>query len=292
MIADIAVPEESFFQKRTEADEAFFHLICEIDAAGVEVETRNHLCKRIPFFYYEFTSFPLVTLVPVAVKKALAEIAWFLNPKSIPCPPELNDWWDGQLDDYGYYINGYGDQLRRFSTRLGTYDQIEEIISQLKSHPFSRRNLITTWNPAEMSAITEVNDNPKTPATCHLTMVQFFVDSDGSMTVTDYQRSGDCLAGVKHNWVQHWALFTWIAHRAGLRLKKMIWIGGDLHIYQEESHIRVASTIIDSYPEFVDSIWPRLVYNPTSEDFRPEDFSVEWSHDKPEPLTKERVKLL
>jgi thymidylate synthase len=292
MPVEIKIPKDHEFQERTEADEAFFHLISEIDCNGVEVVTRNALCKRIPFFYYEFTSLPLVTLVPVAVKKALLEMAWFLNPQPTTCPEVLRDWWAGQLDSDGFYVCGYGDQLRRFSTPLGSYDQVEEIIEQLKNHPYSRRNLLTTWNPAEMSSIAEVNDNPKTPATCHLTMVQFFVDPDGSLTVTDYQRSGDVLAGVKHNWVQHWAFFTWLAHRAGLTLKKMIWIGGDLHIYQEESHLRVAQAVMDEYPEFITTIRPKLAYTPTSEDFNPNDFSVHWPCEKPEPVTKERVKLL
>ncbi len=283
---------EVVYEDRTEADEAFFHLLCDIDCNGVEVNTRNHPCQRIPFWYYEFYSLPIVTLVPVAVKKALIEMEWFLNPRPTKCPDEIKDWWEGQLDSEGHYICGYGDQLRRFGTLIGSYDQIEEIIEQLKHHPYSRRNLITTWHPSEMASITEINDNPKTPATCHLTMVQFFVDPDGTMTVTEFQRSGDGLAGVKHNWVQHWALFTWLAHRAGLKLKKMIWIGGDLHIYQEESHKRVAKAVIDGYPECVNHIRPVLVYNPTSEDFKAEDFSIEWPCEKPEPLTKERVKLL
>lgn len=291
-IAYSHIPVTATYEQRTQADEAFFNLICEIDCNGVEVTTRNALCKRIPFYYYEFTDFPLVTLVPVAVKKALREMQWFLEPKPTPCPDELKDWWAGQLDADGYYICGYGDQLRRFSTPLGSYDQVKEIIDQLKLHQYSRRNLLTTWNPAEMASITESNENPKTPATCHLTMVQFFVDPDGSLTVTDYQRSGDTLAGVKHNWVQHWCFFTWLAHRAGLSLKKMIWIGGDLHIYQEESHLRVAKCVMDEYPEFIQNVRPKLVYTPSSEDFIPEDFKIEWSIDKPEPVTRERVKLL
>jgi thymidylate synthase len=283
---------EIVFNPRTEADEAFFNLLCDIDSSGVIVNTRNHLCKRLPFWFFEFYSFPIVTVVPVAFKKALVEMAWFLEPKPTKCPEEIKDWWEDQLDSEGHYICGYGDQLRRFGTLLGSYDQIEEIIQQLKHHPYSRRNIITTWNPAEMASITEINDNPKTPATCHLTMVQFFVDPDGSLTITDYQRSGDCLLGIKHNWVQHWALFTWLAHRAGLTLKKMIWIGGDLHVYQEESHIRVSNTVMENYPQYVETISPKLVYKPTSEDFKPEDFSIEWPCEKPEPLTKERVKLL
>lgn len=289
---NLLLKEEDQFFDRTEADDSFFYLLGHIDQAGKLVSTRNSLCKRIRFFSCEFTSFPLVTVVPVAVKKALIEMEWFLSKKLLPRPDEIADWWEGQLSEDGYYLCGYGDQLRRFYGVAGLFDQIDEAIEQLRGHPYSRRNLITTWNPPEMANITEINDNPKTPANCHLTMVQFFVDPDGSLHVNSYQRSGDCLAGVKHNWVQHWALFAWMAHRAGLKIGSMTWIGGDLHIYQEESHIRVANAVIDGYPNRVNTVRPQLIYTPTSEDFKASDFAVEWPCEKPETLTKERVKLI
>ena len=276
-------------ENRTEADDAYFGLLSEIEASGVMVETRNHLCRRIPFFFFEFTRFPLVTVKPVAVRKALIEMEWFMSKESIPCPDEIKDWWEGQLDPEGYYCGGYGDQLRRFS---GDFDQIIESIRTLENHPYSRRNIITSWNPKEMSFITRMNDNDRTPATCHLTLVQFFVRPGGFVHVNSYQRSGDTILGIIHNWVQHWALFTWMCHRAGLHMEKMVWIGGDLHVYQEESHKRIASCITEGFADLIEYVEPKLIYNPSSTEFKASDFSVEWTCDMPEPMTKERAKLL
>jgi hypothetical protein len=70
------------------------------------------------------------------------------------------------------------------------------------------------------------------------------------------------------------------------------WQGGDVHVYNEPSHIECADAIIHTLCPGFDAA-PRLVYTPTSEEFLAKDFSVEWDGvDIPEPVTTIRPKLL
>jgi thymidylate synthase len=232
-----------------------------------------------------------VTLKKTAVKKALREMEWFLSGNN-KCPDELKDWWAGQLDPSGCHWGGYADQLR-WSTYYGddAFDQIEYIIDGIKNSPNSRRLCISTWNTGEMVTITKMNKNPNTPSNCHLSFVQFFV-SGNRLNMWQYQRSADLLLGVCHNFVQHYGLLTYLAHKTGLKVGWYQWQGGDVHVYNEPSHIECADDIIHTPCPGFDAA-PRLVYTPTSEEFLAKDFSVEWDGvGIPEPVTTIRPKLL
>jgi thymidylate synthase len=282
---------------RTLADYEYWRLITDTINDGEKLTTRNHevfrQCVPRPSIFH---SFPLVTLKKTAVKKALREMEWFLSGDN-KCPDELKDWWDGQLDPEGHYWNGYADQLRSSTywdggtTKSETFDQIEYLIDGVKNSPNSRRLCISTWNTGEMATIAKTNKNPNTPSACHLSFVQFFV-SGNRLNMWQYQRSGDLLLGVCHNFVQHYSLLTYLAHKTGLKVGWYQWQGGDVHVYNEPSHIECAEAIINMKGESFNAV-PRLVYTPTSENFLAKDFSVEWDGaDIPEPVTMIRPKLL
>lgn len=274
---------------------AYNNIIRNILSTGDEIETRNGKVKSIAGGIGSMlTATPLVTARKTAWKKALREMEWFLSG-SATCPEELLDWWRGQLHKKRSYYLGYGNQLR-YSTfaenvlsgypEMGCFDQIEWLINELKTNPNSRRLLTTTWNPGEMANITETNQNPNTPATCHGTVTQYFV-RNGVLSFQTHQRSADILLGVPHNWIQYWAFGLWLAHRTGLKFGHIIWIFGDVHIYLEESHVKAAQAILkNDVPEYPG----QLVYSPTSDDFKASDFSL--SEPVPEPVVKIRPKLL
>jgi thymidylate synthase len=163
---------------------------------------------------------------------------WFLSGDT-KCPDELLDWWDGQLSPLGRYEFGYTYQLKRYG---GYHDQITTLIDGIIEHPHSRRHIITTWNPYEMDVITQLNQNTKTPTTCHNTISQFFVRGQ-NLYLTTYQRSADLLLGVPHNWIQTWALLLWVAYNTKYTPASMQWNFGDAHIYTEQSHLKVANDI-------------------------------------------------
>lgn len=262
---------------------------------GDKMTTRNHeTYSHIRLQPVVFDSFPLVTVRKTAWKKALLEMEWFLSGDS-ECPNELLDWWDGQLDNENCLIDGYSWQFRR-SIYIGyngeyrhfdQFDQVAFIRNELKNHKNSRRLLMTTWNPGEMANITVANDNPNTPTCCHGVVIQFFVRNN-KLHMTHYQRSADMLLGVPHNWVQYWAMLIYFAYHADLEIGSLQWLWGDAHIYNEESHTKTAYEIIEQAEDIDQDL--KMIYNPTSEEFKASDFSI--VGDIPKPAVITRPKLL
>ena len=276
-----------------QANEVYTTLLKQIMLDGDVVNTRNsEVYSHFNLPNVTFTKLPLITLRKTAWKKALHEMEWFLSGDT-GCPDELLDWWNGQLDTDRCLTSGYGAQLRHstfYDFRVdehNSFDQIEFIQDALKNNPNSRRLLMTTWNAGEMAYITETNNNPNTPTCCHSIVVQFFV-RNGLLSMKTYQRSADMLLGVPHNWVQSWAMLMWFAHHAGLKVGSMTWMWGDAHIYRESSHLKTVSDLIAF--ELTQDPPLSMVYNPTSEDFKASDFSIEGTI--PHPVITTRPKLL
>lgn len=305
----------------TSADLTYAFLLQDILRLNNVVETRNHSCYCNPFLdNVTFDSLPLITVRKTAWKLALIEMEWFMSG-SLKCPEKLAKWWDGQLNVDGNYINGYTEQFRNQTTTtyvrdehgmneyyLDGFDQISYILDGLKNHQHSRRLVMTSWNTGEMANITKTNNNPQTPSTCHSTLIQFFV-VNGELHVKHYQRSADTLLGVPCNWVQHWALLTYFAFHANLKVGSLTWVFGDAHIYNEESHIEAANQIIGAASDFISERWKRdtvngdieelklnLVYNYSGEldsfgtpKFAAADFTIEGEIPKPTVLTKPKL---
>lgn len=285
------------------ANNAYRELIESVLAFGDLITTRNHEA-----YSHIFTNsvildrFPLVTYRKTAWKKAIKEMEWFISGKD-QCPESLYDWWNNQLNKDGELLYGYAKQLRRYSdpsdSKLpcpyyGEYDQIKFILNALQTNPHSRRLLLTTWHPGEMSRITCTNDNPNTPTTCHNTVTQFFVRNN-HLNLFTYQRSADILLGVPHNWVQTWAMMLYFAYHANLKPGIVRWCFGDAHVYNEPSHIDVANKIINTK---LDDTGIELIYDPKEIQydknnvpiFKADDFIID--DVIPEPLITIRPKLL
>jgi thymidylate synthase len=256
---------------------------------GDRVTTRNHDCiSDIDGIGASFDDFPLVTLRKTAWKKAIREMEWFMSGVT-KCPDELLDWWDGQLDLDGHYHGGYSRQMRWFSNK---FDQVFFVLNAIKNHPYSRRIIMTTWNPIDMDLITFYNKNPNTPTCCHGTETQFFV-RNGKLSIHTYQRSADMLLGVPHNWVQYWALLLFFAHHSGLGVGKLVWTFGDAHIYDDPTHLDCANEILNGVPS---KDKPELIYKYSGEvdhvglpAFKASDFSVVGTI--PKPVTTIKPKL-
>lgn len=232
------------------ANQQMLCILQDIITKGRKVITRNAPAYRlIDYPHILFDQTPLFTIRKIAWKKALREMEWFMSgePK---CPSELMDWWAGQLNPQNEYWGGYGEQMRQQGlsftdcpTQEG-FDQVSAILHSLKEHPYSRRHIMTTWESSTMYRITDINGNIHTPTTCHGSLTQFFVQ-DECLHMKTYQRSADILLGVPHNWIQYWALLYYFAYHTNLNIGTLIWIFGDLHLYDEPSHIDCARSILD-----------------------------------------------
>jgi thymidylate synthase len=278
---------------RTQADKIYLELLHEILTNGDEVTTRNSDCySHFNLPNVTFTEFPLVTLRKTAAMTAISEQEWFFSGNG-KCPDKLLPWWDGQLSPDGCLYDGYPSQFRDASSWVDgdfeQFDQVAFILEALQNNPNSRRLVMTVWNPGEMAAITETNENPNTPTCCHSIVVQFFV-RDGSLHMKTYQRSADMLLGVPHNWVQSWAMLMYFAAQSNLKVGSMTWMWGDAHIYQEESHLETVRQLLELKDTLLIDQEVELFYEPSREEFLASDFMLVGT--VPSPLVTIRPKLL
>lgn len=127
---------------------------------------------------------------------------------------------DDFAEKYGDLGPIYGKQWRDFNG----VDQLQKTISAIKENPYSRRHIISAWNPAE------VDDMALPP--CHAFM-QFYVSADNKLSLQLYQRSADVFLGVPFNIASYALLTHLVADVCGLEVGDFVHSFGDVHIYND-----------------------------------------------------------
>ncbi len=228
--------------------------------------------------------FPLVTTKKLHVKSIVYELLWFL--KGDANVAYLHEHgvtiWDEWADANGELGPIYGKQWRAWPARDGkTIDQIGSVIEALQRDPFSRRLIVTAWNPADLPAMRL--------APCHC-LFQFHVSEgkDGvrRLSCQLYQRSGDAFLGVPFNIASYALLTEMVAHATGLMPGDFVHTLGDAHLYL--NHLEQARLQLARQPRPL----PRLKLNPAVKsifDFRYEDIAIE-GYD-PHPAIKAEVAI-
>ena len=119
----------------------------------------------------------------------------------------------------------YGVQWRRWKTVDGKeIDQIQNVVDQIKKNPYSRRLIVTAWNPAEIEEMAKSGLPP-----CH-SLFQFYV-VNGKLSCQLYQRSADTFLGVPFNIASYSLLTMMIAQVCGLKPGEFVHTFGDVDIY-------------------------------------------------------------
>lgn len=162
------------------------------------------------------------------------------------CERVVND--DAFAAKYGELGDVYGSQWRAWKTRNGgTIDQISNVIDTLRTHPDSRRMIVSAWNPEDVPTVAL--------PPCH-TMFQFYV-ADGKLSCQLYQRSADIFLGVPFNIASYALLTNLIAKEVGLKPGDFVHTLGDAHIYL--NHIDQVKEQLTRKPS---DIQPQLELNP------------------------------
>ena len=207
--------------------------------------------------------FPICPLRPISMKVAVIELLWMLSGNTNIAQLVRNNVhiWDKNAYEF-YQVRGgkkpfeswikdvncnrsndflamgslgytYGRQWRNFA---GKVDQWDKLIKDLAENPYSRRHIVTLWNPAETG--------PQYTALppCHLSLQFYLADrADGyylDLAVT--QRSADLLLGVPYDIVEMALLMHIIAVQLGDPLhcevipRLLIWTGNCVHIYNNQ----------------------------------------------------------
>jgi thymidylate synthase len=149
--------------------------------------------------------------------------------------------------DAGDMGAGYGWQWRRFNeplqsqNRLSFYnsppavDQIANVIESIKEDPYSRRHIVTAWNPAQL-------DEMALPP-CHI-MFQFYVDNDNRLSCHMYQRSVDIGCGLPFNLASYALLTMIVAKVCDLTPGELTISMGDAHVYS--NHIDTLKNMLET----------------------------------------------
>lgn len=235
--------------------------------------------------------FPLITSKKLHTKSIIYELLWMLaGDTNIKY---LNDHgvtiWDEWADENGDLGPVYGKQWRNWRGKLITLknagptdilgkemqfigepvydsiDQIQELMDGLENNPYSRRHIVSAWNPAYVKVMAL--------PPCHC-LFQFYVEDlsleeryqlyknmqkkdellavDSQWVVSEhsehenldkagvprrslscklYQRSADTFLGVPYNIASYSFLLHMVSQQLNMMPSRFIWTGGDCHIY-------------------------------------------------------------
>ena len=259
---------------------------------GIKKEDRTGT-GTVSYFGYQMRfdlneGFPLLTTKKVHMKSIIHELLWFISGDTnikylVDNDVRIwNDWPYAKYqksnefnnetieefackikenkefaDKWGDLGPVYGKQWRDF----GGVDQLEWLVNEIKTNPFSRRLIISAWNPSEIA------DMALPP--CHCFM-QFYVN-DGKLSCQLYQRSADTFLGVPFN-IASYSLFTMmIAQVCDLDLGVFVHTIGDAHIYT--NHFEQIEKQLKRQPRSL----PKMNINKNVKsiyDFKYEDFEL------------------
>ncbi|MEM9966325.1 MAG: thymidylate synthase, partial [Asticcacaulis sp.] len=205
----------------------YLNLLRDIMDNGVErsdrtgTGTRGLFGRQIRFDLSQ--GFPLLTTKKVHFKSIAVELLWFLRGDTNV--KYLHDHkvtiWDEWADENGDLGPVYGKQWRSWAAPDGRQiDQMAQLIENLKTNPYSRRHIISAWNPSE------IEDMALPPCHC---LFQFFV-ADGKLSCQLYQRSADIFLGVPFNIASYALLTHMVAQAAGLEVGDFVHSFGDVHL--------------------------------------------------------------
>lgn len=184
--------------------------------------------------------FPLLTTKKLHTRSIIHELLWFLRGETnVNSLREAGvSIWDEWADENGELGPVYGSQWRAWKTHDGrSIDQIERLIHDIKTNPYSRRLIVSAWNVADV-------DNMALPP-CH-TMFQFYV-ANGKLSCQLYQRSADVFLGVPFNIASYALLVLMIAHVTNLQPGDFVHTFGDVHLYK--NHIDQAREQVSRTPK-------------------------------------------
>ncbi len=285
------------------AEEQYLDLLRDILKNGKYKDDRTKTGTKSLFgrqLRYDLSKgFPLLTTKKMFLKGIIYELLWFLRGESnikylVDNGVHIWDEWP-----YKYYVQKnkgkktltqeeyiekiktdkkfaekwadlgpvYGVQWRHWKKQgRGEVDQIKQVIEDIKKTPYSRRLIVTAWNPAELDDIVEREGLPP----CH-TLFQFYVNN-GKLSVQLYQRSADSFLGVPFNIASYALLLMMVAQVTGLKPGEFVHTFGDVHIYS--NHMKQVREQLKRKPKRL----PRIRINPNVKDiskFKFEDFTLE-----------------
>jgi len=283
-------------------DKTYLLALADIVCTGVRRENRTGE-DTISIFgmqqqYNLEDGFPLLTSKLVPFKSVASELLWFLEGSGderrlaeilhgTRDPSKTTIWtqnanapyWKPKAKYEGDLGLIYGVQWREWATpreitnkmsdgyghfTIQTTDQLLELEQAIKKDPYSRRLILSAWNPGEFSQMAL--------PPCHC-FAQFYVTTDGKLDCQMYQRSSDFFLGVPFNIASYSLLTCMLAHVTGLKPGRFVHTHGDAHVYV--NHLEQSTLQISRRDSLLAA--PQLWLNPDVKritDFKMTDISI------------------
>jgi thymidylate synthase len=150
---------------------------------------------------------------------------------------------------YGFLLRFYGGKYMRTRDRRAMvkqeqmpeswkgHDQLWELCYNLDVDPYSRRHVVTQWDPYTLH---EVEVPPCQP------VWQVKVHDDHEMSLLVYCRSADVFVGLPFDIAHYGLLLEMLAWVTGRRPRQLVFQFGDLHLY--DTHTDAAKALLERQP--------------------------------------------
>lgn len=172
---------------------------------------------------------------------------------------------------FGGVYTGCDTNYRNYTTPDGNIapwigiDQLANVIHLLRNDPFSRRIILTAWNPEQ------VDQAALPPCHCFAQFYCVIVDNVKRLDCLLYQRSGDMFLGVPFNIASYSFLTYMIADIVGMKPRKFVHMIGDAHIYK--NHVdAVKEQLQRNIREFPTL---KITHRDNIDDYIVDDFAIE-----------------
>lgn len=202
--------------------------------------------------------FPAITLRKTAIKSCTDEMLWIWQLKSNNVNDLHSHVWDEWADETGSIGKAYGYQMGvKHKYKEGMFDQVDRVIYDLKSNPFSRRIMTNIYVHQDLSEMHLY------PCAYSMTFNVTQKKGDDKLTLNAIlnQRSQDILAANNWNVCQYAVLMHMLAQVCDMRVGELVHVIADAHIY--DRHIPIIKELIQRPTYDAPTFW----LNPDVKDF-------------------------
>lgn len=201
--------------------------------------------------------FPITTLRPIMIDKAIGEILWIYQDQSNDLDL-LKDkygvtWWDQ------WAIEGTRNIGQVYGKTVYDHDLMNILLEDIIHYPYERRHIINMWQ------VTDFEKSHGLKPCCYQT--QYLV-RDKYLDMILYQRSSDWLTAGNINQMQYVALLMMVCRHCGYEPGQFIHMMANQHIY--DRHIDQAKEMLNRKPI---NCCPKLKLNTDKTNFY--DFTVD-----------------
>jgi len=228
-----------------------------VDRTGVGARWAHGVSMK---FWLTGGRVPLLQTKKIDWRVPLDELLWFIRGEhnSRRLGSKI---WDPWADAEGELGPIYGVQWR--GEGACTVDQLDQVVSDLRTNPKSRRHVVSAWIPDDIAKMAL--------PPCH-TLFQFNTDSRGRLYCSLYMRSGDMFLGVPFNIFEYGVLTHMVARLIGAEARQLSVYIANAHIYKD--HMDQVNTQLNRDPLYV---FPKLEIageQKSIDGFKIDDFNI------------------